>query len=186
MALTEKDLVAIQAAAKAGTAEALAEHDAAIAADLTTAVCEAGDNSGLVRDIIAVLRAEGVVPEIDHEIIGNDGPYYWTRGSVKHLPPGRRFLSKRSVQSAAPPRSYFAQILQPWPTGDGISFVCAAYGVAPTDSLVWTVSFGEFDYIAHGRLTDHTCIVVYQGGPGGVITLHVNGELLGSIGYGAP
>jgi hypothetical protein len=103
MALTEKDLAAIRAEAKAGAAEALAENNAAIAADLSTAVCEAGDNSGLVRDIIAALRAEGVVPEIDHEIVGNDGPYYWTRGSVKNLPPGRRFLSKRSVQFCRTP-----------------------------------------------------------------------------------
>jgi hypothetical protein len=48
--------------------------------------------------LIARLRAEGAIPEIDHEIVGNDGPLYWTRASVKLLPPGRRFLSARSIQ----------------------------------------------------------------------------------------
>lgn len=45
---------------------------------------------------VALLRGEGALPEIDHEIVGNDGPYYWTRGSQK-LFPGRRSLSVRSL-----------------------------------------------------------------------------------------
>jgi hypothetical protein len=48
--------------------------------------------------LVARLRGEGAIPEIDHEIVDNDGPYYWTRGSVKLLPPGRRFLGRRSFQ----------------------------------------------------------------------------------------
>jgi len=96
MALTNEDLAAIRAEAKAGAAEALREHDAAIAASLSTEVLESDGGAQLVRDLIAALRAEGVIPEIDHEIVGHEGPFYWTRGSAK-LMPGRRFLSVRSL-----------------------------------------------------------------------------------------
>lgn len=58
---------------------------------------EAADDR-LIDKLVARLRTEGVIPEIDHEIVGNEGPYYWTRGSVKYLPPGRRFLSRRSLE----------------------------------------------------------------------------------------
>jgi len=69
MALTNEDLAAIRAEAKAGAAEALREHDAAIAASLSTEVLESDGGAQLVRDLIAALRAEGVIPEIDHEIV---------------------------------------------------------------------------------------------------------------------
>lgn len=51
---------------------------------------------------VAQLRGEGALPEIDQEIVGNDGPLYWTRASAKLLP-GRRFLSRRSLQFCKTP-----------------------------------------------------------------------------------
>jgi hypothetical protein len=81
---------------------------------------------------------------------------------------------------------YVTQYLQPWPTGDGVTFVFGIYGLAPTDVVAWTASLGEFDFIALDRYDAHTFLVVYQGGDGGSVTATVNGELLGSATYGAP
>lgn len=81
---------------------------------------------------------------------------------------------------------YLTQYLQPWPTGDGITFVFGIYGLAPTDVVAWTASLGEFDFVAHDRYDAHTLLVVYQGGAGGSVTATVNGELLGSATYGPP
>lgn len=81
---------------------------------------------------------------------------------------------------------YVTQYLQPWPTGDGISFVFGIYGLAETDLVEWSATLGEFDYVAVDRYDAHTFIVVYQGGDGGSVTATVNGELLGSATYSAP
>jgi hypothetical protein len=81
---------------------------------------------------------------------------------------------------------YLTQYLQPFPTGDGVTYVFGIHGLAETDVVAWSVTLGEFDFVPQEILDAHTLVVVYQGGDGGSVTATVNGELLGSIAYGAP
>lgn len=78
------------------------------------------------------------------------------------------------------------QILQPFPTGDGITWIFGIYGLAESDVVTWDVSLGEFDFVALGQLDRQTVAVVYQGGAGGTVTATVNGSVLGTASYGAP
>lgn len=95
MSLTQDDLAALRAEIKESLTEGLGEHFAAFAASQAAMLAGPRGND-LVLELISALRTEGVIPEIDHEIAGNEGPFYWTRGSAK-LMPGRRFLSVRSL-----------------------------------------------------------------------------------------
>lgn len=81
---------------------------------------------------------------------------------------------------------YLTQYLQPFPTGDGVSYIFGVHGLSESDSVEWDVTLGEFDFVPQDILDAHTLVVVFMGGDGGSVTATVNGELLGSIAYGPP
>lgn len=81
---------------------------------------------------------------------------------------------------------YLTQTLQPFPTGDGVTYVFSIYGLGESDAVTWDVTLGEFDYVPQDVLDSHTLVVVYQGGDGGSVTPTVNGTPLETLAYTAP
>lgn len=81
---------------------------------------------------------------------------------------------------------YMTQILQPFPTGDGTTWVFGIYGLSEADVVEWEVTLGEFDFVPNDVLDAHTLLVVYMGGDGGTVTAAVNGTALDTVSYGAP
>lgn len=100
---------------------------------------------------VALLRGEGALPEIDHEIVGNDGPLYWTRASVKLLPPGRRFLSRRSLQFCKTEEEFQLVMLNCGLNRDGTVNPGARFGdgFAQADSVLTPRLQGQVTHQVH-------------------------------------
>lgn len=80
---------------------------------------------------------------------------------------------------------YATQVLRPFPTGDGTTWVFGLYGLADGDVVEWTTVLGEFDFVPDDVRDRHSLLVVYQGGDGGTVTAAVNGNVIGTAEYGA-
>lgn len=80
---------------------------------------------------------------------------------------------------------YATQVRQPFPTGDGTTWVFGLYGLAESDEVEWDVTLGDFDYVPDEMRDRHTLLVVFQARPGGSVTATANGNVIGSASYGA-